>query len=306
MDEAYRLRAWTRAGGYVEAHGTGTTVGDPIETTAIGRAIGARRPKDRPLWIGSVKSNLGHLEPASGVAGLIKLALALHHRTIPPNVHFQTPNPRIPFQEYRLRVPTTATKWEADGPDGVLFAGVNSFGFGGTNAHAVLSSVPEVKCARAASETDSRLVWTVSARSSSALEDAARADAGLESADESVAEARGGYTQRRTHHPHRGGRCDNPATLAAKPVPTPQLPPASYRAPSAAASRGVCQGTQWPGMGPVPQQIRPRATFEEFDVASSEWGRSPIDTMNTADESIFRSDIGCRFCLPASWRVPGC
>ena len=109
QQQAMLEEAYARAGvkpeqvGYVEAHGTGTAVGDPLEAAAFGKAIGARRANDDRLWVGSIKSNLGHLEPASGVVGLIKLALALHHRTIPPNLHFQEPNPRIPFDDYRLR-----------------------------------------------------------------------------------------------------------------------------------------------------------------------------------------------------------
>ncbi|MDB5311202.1 MAG: hypothetical protein JWO38_5404, partial [Gemmataceae bacterium] len=160
LAEAYRRAGVIPARvGYVEAHGTGTPVGDPIEAAAIGRVLGAGRPAGRPLWLGSVKSNLGHLEPASGVAGLVKLALALHHRTIPPNVHFQTPNPRIPFHEYQLRVPTTAVPWEpAD--DGSLYGGVNSFGFGGTNAHAVLGSAPAGP-ARPTRRAAGPAVWTV-------------------------------------------------------------------------------------------------------------------------------------------------
>src|SRR5215218_10203538 len=119
LEEAYRAGGVDPARvGYVEAHGTGTAVGDPIEAAAIGRALGAGRSIENPLWVGSVKSNLGHLEPASGVAGLIKLALALHHRTVPPNLHFRSPNPRIPFDEYRIRVPTAAVPWEPSGADG--------------------------------------------------------------------------------------------------------------------------------------------------------------------------------------------
>jgi acyl transferase domain-containing protein len=126
---------------YVEAHGTGTPVGDPIEANALGNAIGKNRPDGDYCTVGSVKSNIGHLESASGVAGLIKLALALKHRQIPPSLHFETPNPKIPFEELRLRVPTTLEPWpNVKGP---RFAGINSFGFGGTNAHIVVAEAPE-------------------------------------------------------------------------------------------------------------------------------------------------------------------
>ncbi|MBK6522718.1 MAG: polyketide synthase [Sphingobacteriaceae bacterium] len=94
---------------YVEAHGTGTFVGDPIETNSIGNVIGKDR-KDN-CYIGSVKSNIGHLEPASGVAGISKLALALKHNIIPPNIHFKKGNPNIPFEELKLKVPTESIPW---------------------------------------------------------------------------------------------------------------------------------------------------------------------------------------------------
>jgi len=126
---------------YIEAHGTGTPVGDPIEANALGNAIGKNRPAGDYCTIGSVKSNIGHLESASGVAGLIKLALALKHRQIPPSLHFETPNPKILFEELRLRVPTALEPWpNGKGP---RLAGINSFGFGGTNAHVVVAEAPE-------------------------------------------------------------------------------------------------------------------------------------------------------------------
>jgi acyl transferase domain-containing protein len=95
---------------YVEAHGTGTPVGDPIEAAAIGKAMGPRNPAN-PCVIGSVKSNIGHLEAAAGIAGLIKTALILYHREIPPSLHFHTPNPAIPFDSLRLRVATARESW---------------------------------------------------------------------------------------------------------------------------------------------------------------------------------------------------
>jgi phthiocerol/phenolphthiocerol synthesis type-I polyketide synthase C len=122
---------------YIEAHGTGTPVGDPIEAAAIGAVYGRLRPRSRPLPIGSVKTNLGHLEPASGMPGLVKTVLALKHRALPPSLHFETPNPHIDFKELNLEVVTGFRPLEpaAERP---LVAGVNSFGFGGTNAHVLL------------------------------------------------------------------------------------------------------------------------------------------------------------------------
>jgi acyl transferase domain-containing protein/acyl carrier protein len=125
---------------YIEAHGTGTLVGDPIETRALGRVLSANRPADQPCLVGSVKTNIGHLEAGSGIAGLIKTALALHHRHIPGNLHFHQPNPAIDFGQLRLRVATQPEPWPAS--DTPATAGVNSFGYGGTNAHVVLQEAP--------------------------------------------------------------------------------------------------------------------------------------------------------------------
>ena len=122
---------------YVEAHGTGTQVGDPIETSALAQAIGKRRPSGAPLPIGSVKSNIGHLEAASGMAGLVKALLVLKHRVIPPTIHLKQVNPKIPLQDWGLAVPVEPTALPAKGR---LVVGVNSFGFGGANAHVILES----------------------------------------------------------------------------------------------------------------------------------------------------------------------
>ncbi len=126
---------------YVEAHGTGTTVGDPIEAKSIGEVLG--RPafeRKEPLWVGSVKSNLGHLETGSGMAGIAKAILVLEKGVIPPNIHFHTPNPAIPFEALGLAVPVRSEPLPEVG--GLPLVAVNSFGFGGTNAHVVLEKAP--------------------------------------------------------------------------------------------------------------------------------------------------------------------
>ncbi|MEO8414897.1 MAG: SDR family NAD(P)-dependent oxidoreductase [Ginsengibacter sp.] len=120
---------------YVEAHGTGTLLGDSIEAKALGAVIGINRP-NRPCAIGSVKTNIGHLESAAGIAGLIKVILSLKHRTIPPSLHYLSPNPHIPFKELNLRVHNELNPWPVDSVPGI--AGVNSFGFGGTNVHMIV------------------------------------------------------------------------------------------------------------------------------------------------------------------------
>ncbi len=122
---------------YIEAHGTGTSLGDVIEAEALGRVVGVGRPADQPCLLGSVKSNIGHTESAAGVAGVIKVALALQKRQLPPSIHCATPNPLIPFDKLALAVQQRHGPWpETNGAPAL--AGVSGFGFGGTNAHVVL------------------------------------------------------------------------------------------------------------------------------------------------------------------------
>ncbi|MEV4338544.1 type I polyketide synthase [Streptomyces sp. NPDC049590] len=125
---------------YIETHGTGTPLGDPIEAHALGTVLGDGRPAESPLLIGSVKTNIGHLEAAAGIAGLIKVALSMRHRSVPATLHHTRPNPDIAFDALRLAVPTALTAWPADGDR--MLAGVSSFGFGGTNAHVVVEGPP--------------------------------------------------------------------------------------------------------------------------------------------------------------------
>jgi acyl transferase domain-containing protein/acyl carrier protein len=128
---------------YVEAHGTGTTLGDPIELRALG-AVFAKRPASAPLMVGSVKTNIGHLEAAAGIAGLVKVVLALQHGTIPPHLHLHNPNPYIPWSTLPITVPTKTTRWDASARS-TRFAGLSSFGFSGTNAHMVLADAPRAE-----------------------------------------------------------------------------------------------------------------------------------------------------------------
>ena len=123
--------------GFVEAHGTGTPIGDPIEAGAIGTVVGQNSP-DRPVWVGSGKANVGHLESAAGITGLIKAVLAVKNGVVPPNINFDKPNPNIPLDALNLRVPTRPEPFPDT--DGTRYAVINSFGFGGTNASALISS----------------------------------------------------------------------------------------------------------------------------------------------------------------------
>ncbi|PRP97903.1 Erythronolide synthase, modules 3 and 4 [Enhygromyxa salina] len=126
---------------YVETHGPGTILGDPLEASALGAVIGSAHTPDQPLRLGSIKTNMGHLEAAAGIAGLMKTALSLYHRMLVPNLHFEQPNPHIPFDQLRLQVQTEVEGWPV--ADQVPRAGVSSFGFGGSNCHTVLEAAPK-------------------------------------------------------------------------------------------------------------------------------------------------------------------
>lgn len=151
---------------YVEAHGTGTSLGDPIEVEALGTVLGAGRPADRPLLLGSVKTNIGHLEEAAGVAGLIKVVLSLQNRLIPAHLHFTRPSPHIAWDSLAVRVVAAPLPWS--GRDGKRVAGVSSFGLSGTNAHAIVEEAPSVEAQPAAPVRTAEL-FVVSARSAAAL-----------------------------------------------------------------------------------------------------------------------------------------
>ncbi len=127
---------------YVEAHGTGTKLGDPIEIGALHSAVGRGRASDNPLLVGSVKTNLGHLEWAAGIAGLLKTALALQHKEIPPHIHLRELNPLIVWEGMNIQVPTRCHPWPQNGS---RLAGVSSFGLSGTNAHVILEEAPPIE-----------------------------------------------------------------------------------------------------------------------------------------------------------------
>ncbi|MBW4567204.1 MAG: SDR family NAD(P)-dependent oxidoreductase [Tolypothrix carrinoi HA7290-LM1] len=193
---------------YIEAHGTGTPVGDPIEAIALGNVLSKNRTPGNYCTVGSVKTNIGHLETASGIAGLIKVALALKHCQIPPNLHFQTPNPKIPFEELGLRVPTTLEPWENE--NGPRIAGVNSFGFGGTNAHVLLSGLATDAVTNIADSERGSLsvLLPLSAKSPEALIAVAKAThefltALEEGADVSLTDICYTASNRRGHHDYR-------------------------------------------------------------------------------------------------------
>jgi acyl transferase domain-containing protein/NADPH:quinone reductase-like Zn-dependent oxidoreductase/NAD(P)-dependent dehydrogenase (short-subunit alcohol dehydrogenase family)/acyl carrier protein len=151
---------------YVETHGTATSLGDPIEVQALGEALCHNRENDAPLMIGSVKTNIGHLETAAGIASLIKVVLALQHREIPPHLHLKKLNPFVRWEELPMVIPAKPTPWPSY--EGSRFAGISSFGFSGTNAHIVLEETPESDSRSNAAERPLHL-FTLSGKNEAAL-----------------------------------------------------------------------------------------------------------------------------------------
>ena len=244
---------------YIEAHGTGTSVGDPIECGALGAVLGLSRAPGDCCRIGSVKSNIGHLEPASGIAGLLKVVLALRHRAIPRTLHFTVPNPKIPFGELNLSVISEHT----DLAPGRLTMGVNSFGFGGTNAHLVVREpeAPAAISAQQRAETEGRevLQLLISAHDPEALKNLALRYAELLRSPAAPPFSALCHTAaiRRTHHQHRlaafGRSSDEIAAqlklFAAGDTP-PLLAQGHVQAPPVRLALVFSgNGSQWRGMG---------------------------------------------------------
>jgi myxalamid-type polyketide synthase MxaE and MxaD len=270
---------------YVEAHGTGTLLGDPIEAQALGTVLGVERPPERPCALGSVKTNLGHLEAAAGIAGLIKVALALRHQEIPPSLHFEQPNPHIPFAALPLRVQTALSPWPTDA--GPALAGVSSFGFGGTNAHVVLQAAPPAVTKMPDAERKIGIhLLPLSARSPQALQSLARAYQDFLATPEAVSSLPDVcYTAsvRLAHHDHRLAVTGNsPAQLVEslgaflQGETRPGL--SSGRKPSALRRKLVFvfpgQGSQWFGMGRrlLAQEPVFREVIERCDQAMRPYG----------------------------------
>lgn len=233
--------------GYYEAHGTGTAVGDPIEAMAIGQVLA---DSDQAHWMGSVKSNIGHTEAAAGVAAVIKAALCLRRGLIPPNLHFEKPNPKIPFENLPLRVPTQMVPFPEQG--GPRRAGVNSFGFGGTNAHAILEQAPPAGPATGdEAEDGGPSLLVLSARSPQALRDLGQAYAGLlcQPHGPALRQVSRAAARQRDHHRIRAFIVADTPEQAIEQLRT--LEPAG---PARAASGPVAfvytgMGPQWWGMG---------------------------------------------------------
>ncbi|MBY8840977.1 type I polyketide synthase [Streptomyces sp. SP2-10] len=242
---------------YLECHGTGTPVGDPVECTALGAALGAHRAADRPLPIGSVKTNIGHLECASGMAGLLKALIVLRSGRIPPSLHGLPRNSAIDFDGLGL-LPTDREIPIDRGP-GRAAAGINSFGIGGANAHVILAEPAADHAGTQPPTTDRRLPVLVSARTPEALNEAAWAMAEyLEDTPDRFYDAAFTSVRRRQRYEHTAVVIADDAAGAAQDlysISAGTLPAAAARCEAAAAAGTPVgfvfagNGSQWAGMG---------------------------------------------------------
>jgi acyl transferase domain-containing protein len=185
---------------FVETHGTGTALGDPIEAQALAAVFGAGRPADQPLVLGAIKANFGHLEAAAGIAGLMKLVLAMEHGKIPPLLHLKTPNPHLDWSALPLALPTGTSPWP--GERTARAGGVSSFGVSGTNAHLLLTGSPEPIAATSALDRPQHLLC-ISARSEQAMRTLAERYADFLAGDANPADVCHTANRGRAHHGHR-------------------------------------------------------------------------------------------------------
>ena len=242
---------------YIEAHGTGTVLGDPIEIGAISSVYCQGRTSDNPLHVGAVKSNVGHMEVAAGMASLFKMILALQHRTLPPHLHFNTPNPALDLEGANLAINTEAIPWEAGGR--ILRAGVSGFGLGGTNAHIVLEEPPATSAVDAAKHTErAHRIIPLSARDPEALRAMASGIAqSVELGDVSLSAVAQTLARQRKSFEHRWA-----LTSSSRSELLEQLGSLTESGRAAGVAQGVVraakgpvaflfsgQGSQYPGMG---------------------------------------------------------
>ena len=284
---------------FLEMHGTGTPAGDPIEAAAVGRTLGQSRSD--PLPIGSVKTNIGHLEPASGMAGLLKAALALDRGFVPPTLHCKSPNPNIAFDSLNLRLVGAAEPITS--APGQRYAGVNSFGFGGTNAHVVLTAPPPREEAPAVAAPMPPLV--VSARTEASLRELVTAWCGAlsaTSAEQAPILARSAGRSR-DHHAHRLVALGQDAAATVQVLSDWLDGSAAPGVITGSAVTGAKlafvfsgNGAQFPAMGRNALRANGdfRAAIEEIDgLLRPELGWSAVELLETgvAGQALARADI---------------
>lgn len=273
--------------GYIEAHGTGTLLGDPIEAQALGSVFGPGRGEANPLHLGSVKTNIGHLEAAAGMAGLIKTVLALQHAELPPHLHFRTINPHIARHAGLLAIPPARTSWSPV-DDRPRIAGVSAFGFSGTNAHLVLEEAPAAAATSPGAGYPARLL-RLSAKDEGALQHAAdrlerylaehpdiplgdicfTANTGRATLPRRLAVVSGSVEQLRERLRLFGAGKSHPSLFEGQ-APLGQRPKVAFLFTG--------QGAQYPGMGRELYETQPvfRAVIDECDALLRDYLEQPL------------------------------
>ncbi|SDP27289.1 HAD-superfamily phosphatase, subfamily IIIC/FkbH-like domain-containing protein [Streptomyces sp. cf386] len=310
---------------HIESHGTGTRLGDPIEGRALAAVFGPDRPADRPLGVGSLKSNIGHTQAAAGIAGVIKTVLALHHARIPASLHAETPTEHIDWADSGLRVLGEPQRWPRD-PERVRRAGVSAFGISGTNAHVVLEEAPE-EPTRPSGDLPHSTLFPLSARTLPAL----RAQAGrlLETlsghAEPALSAVASTLAHHRTHFEHRAvvRASDRAELLTALSALTEERPDTDLTVgPHQAIPTGKLafvfpgQGSQWPGMArdlldrdPVfadeldrcDASLRPFTDWSVTSVLRGDAGAPSLDRVDVVQPVLFAVMVS----LAAVWRARG-
>ncbi|WP_449341872.1 SDR family NAD(P)-dependent oxidoreductase [Streptomyces adustus] len=298
----------------VEAHGTGTALGDPIEAQAVIAAYGQNRPENRPLWLGSLKSNIGHAQSAAGVAGVIKMVMALRNEVLPRTLHVEEPTPKVDWSAGAVELLTEARAWPRE-EGRARRAGVSSFGVSGTNAHVVIEEAPAEEPAAAAGEFTGPLPFVVSARSAAALKaQAERLADHLESERPALADVAYSLTTGRAALEHRA------VVVAA----TPEEAVAGLRAvsgevPAVAGGRLAVlftgQGAQRLGMGRELYATYPvfAAAFDEVVAELDRYlpvplkdivfeGAGDVDRTEFTQPALFAIEVAL-FWLAQSWGV---
>jgi acyl transferase domain-containing protein/NAD(P)-dependent dehydrogenase (short-subunit alcohol dehydrogenase family) len=306
--------------GFVEAHGTGTALGDPIEVEALAATIGQIEEGAGPCFIGAAKANLGHMEAAAGVGGLIKSVLVLRNEAVPPQVHFKSPNPHLTLEGTRLQVPMQLTPW----PSGAVSRciGTSGFGVGGSNAHVILEEAPKLASPEEGSRPAAQIL-PLSAQSVPALRALAQTwTAYLPTAARPHAMLCAAAAQRRSHFDYRcavtGSSAEALRTNLATAIEAMETAPPQRRTGPARTAFIFCgQGSQWVGMGrelfasepvfrdavtAIDAALRPYSGWSLIEKLEAPEERSRLQDTEVAQPAIFAIQVGLA-ALWESWGV---